>query len=274
MKMMIFAKTIGHQKQKDMFFRAFQKEQLSHAYVLVGPEGIGKTSFAADFAIALGAHPVLDVFIFDELGGLPVSEARSLQDQLSLTPTNTVKVAIITQAEEMTQASANSLLKTLEEPPNRSLLFLITSKYHSLLPTIASRVQKVDFSILSAKLIEETLSLWGASKAQIPEIVDFAAGRLGIAKRLLESENLLQAYQDSIRLFEILEKGTIVEKLQASEALGTKDPNEILEFLKLAMRFWVNKGIGIIQAEKLHQAWIGLGRNLNTRLVLDNLFVP
>src|SRR3989344_6851693 len=94
-----FTKTIGHERQKNMFLHAIQKNSLPHAFVFCGVEGIGKTTFALELADLLGAHPVFDIALFDEQGGISTEQARKLQNHLSLTPAKQIKAAIITHAE-------------------------------------------------------------------------------------------------------------------------------------------------------------------------------
>lgn len=244
---MDFKRTIGHEKQKQMFERAVQNDRLGHAYAFAGPEHVGKTTFALDLAEILGAHPVMDVALFDSAGGLTVEEARNLQSRLSLTPAGKCKVAIITAAERMNSSAANSLLKTLEEPPRRSVIFLITANYHALLPTVASRVQRINFSAENGR-------------------------RIGLQKRMEESQELRQFYLHAAKHYDALEKGTLAERLFTAQQLYDFSDEDLRRFLDFAMRQSAGEGNDGASPRKLLAAWEALNANVNVKLMLDNLF--
>ncbi|MBM80027.1 MAG: DNA polymerase III subunit delta' [Planctomycetaceae bacterium] len=174
----------GHSAQVDMFRQSFGQGRMSHAYLFVGPDGIGKRKFARTLAqclfceshsdeellacqecsgckqFAATSHPdffhveraegkaelTLDVF----LGPQDRRGREGLCHDLSLRPmASDRKLAIIDDADFMRTEAANALLKTLEEPPVNSMLILIAANADSVLPTIRSRCQSVRFSPLS-----------------------------------------------------------------------------------------------------------------------------
>lgn len=269
---MAFEETIGHQKQKDFFLRATANQKLAHAYVLVGTEHIGKTTFALELARILGADPVFDISLFDGQE-LSIEEARLLSGRLSLTPARKYKVAIVAHAETMTLPAANSLLKTLEETPEHSLIFLVTSNFHALLPTIASRVQRINFSRLSVEEIRTSFEPFHLPAEKKEFIISIASGRIGLAKMLATDENLYQSYMEAQNYFQVLEKGTTLERLQKSQELSGKENDEITRFIKLAMELWVARSGKQKLGQKLLETWNGWQMNLNTKLLLDNLFL-
>ena len=170
---MIWEKIRGHTHQVDMFRRAAGRGRLSHAYLFVGPEGIGKRMFARALAQCLfcdrfddtqleacgecpacrqmlaGTHPdFLTVCVPDGKSELPIDLLAGPIDRrgreglcydLSLRPMSANrKVAVIDDTDRMNDESANSLLKTLEEPPIDSTLILISTNPDSLLPMPSS----------------------------------------------------------------------------------------------------------------------------------------
>ncbi len=271
---MNLAKTIGHEKQKKLFLDAAQNGRLAHAYAFVGEENIGKTTFALDLAKAVGADSVLDIFLFDSEEGLQIEEARNLQARLSLTPVGVYKVAIISCAERMTTPAANSLLKTLEDPPAHSLLILVTSNFSGLLPTISSRLQRVNFAKASEAETKEALKDLALSKEAMAKILDFSSGKIGLAKSLAAVPGLLEFYEISQKQYDVLEAGKLLERLKTAQELAEWEIPKIERFLKIAMRLWVEKAEAKNLAKKLLVAWQDLQYNLNTKLVLDNLFLP
>lgn len=240
---MEFEVTIGHGKQKDFFLRAIRKGRLHHAYALSGPEHAGKTTFALELARILGCHPMLDLLVLDSQEGIGIEEARAVESRLSLSPLGGAKkIAIITYAERMTAEASNALLKLLEEPPPRAMIILVTSNFYGLLPTIASRVQKVSFGPLPEGSLKKT-----------------------------ESEEEFKA--SCQQFYNLLEGGTLIAKLQTAEELALLPTGEIKGFLKFAQRQWVKNPKNFLLGKKLYQSFLDLDYNLNTKLVLDNLFL-
>src|SRR3984957_12062603 len=159
------------------FLDALERGRLHHAWLLVGPDGVGKASFAYRAArrllgarpepaygllgadpedpvfrqVAGRAHPDLMVLERDEPEGktrrsIPVDEARALPEFFSKSPGRAAyRVAIIDSADDLNANAANAVLKTLEEPPERGVLLLVSSRPGALLPTIKSRCRRLEF---------------------------------------------------------------------------------------------------------------------------------
>jgi|GEM_PF-2838574 DNA polymerase-3 subunit delta' len=165
-----------------------------HAYLFSGPESIGKKTVALNFArmilcetehpvfggcgtcgsctmAARGIHPGILLIApgkKDETarGIISIDEIRQLRRNLKMNPYNTSKytVAIIDDAHQMEPPGFNALLKTLEEPPARSLLILISSQIDLFPKTILSRVQHIRFSPVSKKDIELYINDHGSAE--------------------------------------------------------------------------------------------------------------
>ena len=149
---------IGHKKQWEFLENKFKANQLSHAYLFVGPEGIGKKLFAKEFAELVGCK-FPDLKIVKSIDSessiknkkdsleIDVGQIRSVQNFLSYKSYNGgYKIVIVENAERMNVEAQNCFLKTLEEPKGNTLIFLITSKPDMLLSTIFSRCQTMKFS--------------------------------------------------------------------------------------------------------------------------------
>lgn len=165
--------------------RSLATGKTAHAYLFSGPPGVGKHLAARTMAAALNCaeasddacgqcpscrkiekdvHP--DVF---EMGlppgkkSIPVDSVREVEKRLSLRPhEGRAKVVIIDPTDRMTEAAANALLKTLEEPGPGRFLILITAKLSYLLPTVRSRCQKIRFGALPETVVEQLLIEQGA----------------------------------------------------------------------------------------------------------------
>jgi len=148
--------------------RSLEGGRLAHAYLFVGPRGSGKMAMATTLAQALncseahhdacgrckscqdiekGAHPDVHMVRPESKSRfILVSAIRELENALVLKPAvGRMKVAIVVDAERMNPAAQNAFLKTLEEPPARTLILLLTTEPQSLLPTILSRCLRVSF---------------------------------------------------------------------------------------------------------------------------------
>jgi DNA polymerase-3 subunit gamma/tau len=157
---------------------AVEQNRLAHAYLFVGPRGIGKTSTARILAKALNcekgptvkpdntcdnckeiaAGNSLDVLEIDGASNNGVEQVRELRDNVRYAPSKSrYKIYIIDEVHMLTAAAFNALLKTLEEPPPHVKFIFATTEPQKVLPTIVSRCQRFDLHRISAKLIAEHL---------------------------------------------------------------------------------------------------------------------
>jgi DNA polymerase-3 subunit delta' len=171
---------------------------------------------------------------FEKNVNIPVDQIREMQKELYLKPfEGKKKVVIINEAENMHPASANSLLKTLEEPPLDSHLILTTTDINRLLPTVVSRCQQIRFSKIHSSLIEKRL----IERHQIPDdkalfYAKLSNGSLGKALDYVqgEKENIRN---DAIFLVKTAIEGNTTDLIQkVEELLNQWDRNSILEMFE------------------------------------------
>ncbi|MCI0705681.1 MAG: DNA polymerase III subunit delta' [Planctomycetia bacterium] len=181
----------GQDAARQTFFAALERGRLAHAYLLVGPDGVGKQLFARELAKAflcekppakmtacdhcpacaqVEAHTHPDVLYLRTPEGkheLPVDEMRSFCTHLALKPARGArKIGIVIDADDFNEESANSFLKTLEEPPPGSLLLLLATSTDRQLSTILSRCQVVRFAPLKPADLEAILEQHGIADAE------------------------------------------------------------------------------------------------------------
>ena len=157
---------------------AVEQNRLAHAYLFVGPRGIGKTSTARILAKALNCvhgpttKPCgvcdsckeiaggnsLDVLEIDGASNNGVEQVRELRDNVRYAPSKGhFKIYIIDEVHMLTSAAFNALLKTLEEPPAHVKFIFATTEPQKVLPTILSRCQRFDLHRIPANLIADHL---------------------------------------------------------------------------------------------------------------------
>ncbi len=215
----------GHREQIEMFRRSVSRGRLGQAYLLTGPEGVGKKKFASILAQCLfcqqhgrahlepcgtchsckqqaaGTHPDFslvellpgknELLIEQFIGPQERRGKEGLCHDLSLKPMSANRrIAAIDDADKMNHAAANALLKTLEEPPHGSLLLLVASNADHLLPTIRSRCQEVRFGPLNSEDVAVLLVETGIAESaeDAAEIAAACDGSLAVATELADSE--------------------------------------------------------------------------------------
>lgn len=211
---------IGHEPQTAALQSAFASARPHHAWLLTGPQGLGKALFAEQAAIwilagrpveegfagatdsaaasliAAGSHPDFRRLVRteDDKGKLRavirVDEVRALQPLFRQTPSIADwRVVIVDSADEMNPQSANALLKNLEEPPQQTLFFLISHMPGRLLPTIRSRCRTLRFSRLPDATVDALLEHAAPDLDEDDRaiLVRLAAGAPGRALRFAEA---------------------------------------------------------------------------------------
>lgn len=248
---MSWSDVYGHEWQKDFFRRILHSRRVAHAYLFFGPSQIGKETFALEVAKTLlclaprdgesceqcrscalfhaQSHP--DLVVLSSPDSIKIDQVREFVKVLSLKNIlSPFKVGIVTGVERLTEEASNCLLKTIEEPPAGSVLFLTTSMLHALLPTVVSRVQLVEFSSLP----EEEVKRFLVERKRMPErearkIASLAAGSIGRALEILEGqEDLLQ---DVLWFWKSLKGGTSIVSL--GQWFGAMDTRKMIRFFAL-----------------------------------------
>jgi DNA polymerase III subunit delta' len=184
---MAWSSILGHEAVAARFRESIARGRLSHAYLFVGPDGIGKELFARELAKAVlcaaesgeacdacpschkvehGNHPDVAVVRRIERGvkgerrtRILIEQVREeIQDVIAFKPfEGRYKVFLVSDADQMTEEAQNCLLKTLEEPPPHSLLILVASRLERFVDTVVSRCQIVRFRPLAAEAVERIL---------------------------------------------------------------------------------------------------------------------
>jgi len=235
------ARLEGQEGPEQAFLDALERGRLHHAWLLVGPEGVGKATFAYRAARRLlgarpepaygllgadpqdpvfrqvsgRAHPDLMVLERDDPDAkarksIPVDEARALPEFFAKSPGRAAyRVAIIDTADDLNPNAANAVLKTLEEPPSRGVLFLVSHRPGALLPTIKSRCRRLAFGPPPA----EAAAAWLMARADLS--YEAAHGYLRMA-RGAPGRALALAAADALKLDEAARE--LVDRLPRLDA--------------------------------------------------------
>jgi DNA polymerase-3 subunit delta' len=251
-----FSEIVGHEKQIETLRQSLVNGRLHHAYLFLGPDGIGKRTLAlalaqaihcteleSDFCGGCGACRAVqggnhaDVRLLEPLSNkrdISIQQVRELEKALSLRSfSGRHKVAIIDPATLMNWPAQNALLKTLEEPPQGCVLILVASNAGGLLPTVRSRAFAFSFAPLPRQLIVSYLiSRKDKTKEQAQFLAALAMGSLGTASKI-ETEKLIEKRFDWMNMLVSLTPGNYRAALNTAEALaGNRE--ETLKFLEWA----------------------------------------
>ena len=257
-----FANIIGQDKAKELLKRSVNQSKLGHAYLFRGPSGVGKKTMAYAFACLINClspqnlqepcgtcksclkfrssnHPDF-MKIEAEGASIKINQIRELKHALSFPPFEAeYRVVLLTEVHTMRREAANSLLKTLEEPPNNTILILTGDEANEILPTIVSRCQIIPFHIIGYEkvaevLIEEEDEL---SFELALTLASVAEGSLGRARLLLKKDLLHIRQQIVDQLLHISpdqpEAVEIVLTLADTAAKLKEDLEELLDLLRL-----------------------------------------
>ena len=154
----MFEDILGNDDVKKYLTNCIENKNFSHSYIFSGIKGVGKYTFAKDFAKCILEDSMMQDYY--ELGpdgkSIKVAQIRELQNVINIKPIFSKKsVYIIDDADLMTIEAQNSLLKTLEEPPEYAVIILIVHNERSILSTVKSRCVNIKFNKLSDKDIKK-----------------------------------------------------------------------------------------------------------------------
>jgi DNA polymerase-3 subunit gamma/tau len=174
-----FDEVVGQAHVVRTLRNAVEQGKVHHAYLFIGSRGTGKTSMAKILArslncerggptvtpcgecescVTIAAGTSMDVIEMDAASNRSVDDVRDLRERVAYAPSGGHwKVYILDEAHMLTKEAWNAFLKTLEEPPPRTVFVLATTEAHKVMPTIADRCQRFDFQRPSLEQISEVL---------------------------------------------------------------------------------------------------------------------
>lgn len=251
-----FKDVVGHKNIIQYIKNAVEQNKLSHAYILNGQRGSGKKLLARLFAMTLqcesgtsepcgtcrscmqtknGNQPDIITVTHEKPASISVDEIREqLNGDITIKPySSPYKIYIIPEADLMTVQAQNALLKTLEEPPEYAVIFLLTENADGLLATIRSRCVMLKLRNIKDKLVKKYLM----EQMQIPDYqaelcAAFAQGNIGRAVMLAKSEYFNEIKDDAIQLMKYIDQMELHEIVSAIKQIN-KYKLEVTDYLDI-----------------------------------------
>jgi DNA polymerase III subunit gamma/tau len=228
-----FSEIVGQQHVTRTLANAIQSNRVAHAYIFSGVRGVGKTTSARILAKALNcvkgptaepdntcdscreisAGTSLDVLEIDAASNRGIDQIRELREMVRYAPaTSRYKVVILDEAHQLTDEASNALLKTLEEPPERVVFILATTRAEDLVETIKSRAQLFQFRALTFQEIAGEIERIGKA-----ENLNVEPGAVAVLARAAEG-----SVRDGLSLLEqaIAYCGDDITDVKVRELLG------------------------------------------------------
>jgi DNA polymerase-3 subunit delta' len=322
-----FSSLIGNERIKKLLKRAVAEGRISQGLIMAGPHGVGKRQFALMLAqavncqrpvdgdgcgecancrkVALGEH--IDVETISADGQfIKIGQMREMTEKAQYRPYDgRRRVYILDEADRLNPQAANSILKVLEEPPETTLLLLITSKPYALLETIRSRCQMLSFAPLTAeelesylkanykRPVEETRMLARLARGSIGRALEIDLGvyreQRGLMMEIIES---LAITRDTLKLMSAAEHlGRKLEKSEFEKYLNVLmvlladlfylklgEPAERLTNMDITKRFEPIAQMTTVEqitewAEAVEQILRDLPRNINRQLAMESMLI-
>ncbi|HWT91526.1 MAG TPA: DNA polymerase III subunit gamma/tau, partial [Solirubrobacteraceae bacterium] len=258
-----FASVVGQEHVVRTLRNAVEQDNVHHAYLFVGSRGTGKTSMAKILAACLNCvngptiEPCgvcescraianatsLDVIEMDAASNNSVDDIRDLRERVGFAPVSgKYKVYILDEAHMLTAAAWNAFLKTLEEPPPNTVFVLATTEANKILPTVADRCHRFDFTRPTVQQIATVLERAAVSESiEIPPdavalLARHATGSfrdaLGTLEQLVTYSGTAIALEDVLAVLGVADADLLFEAL---ESVAAHDPRRaLLSAAKLA----------------------------------------
>lgn len=255
-----FKDVVGHRDIIQYIQDAVQQNKVSHAYILNGQRGSGKKMLAKLFAMTLqcesgepepcgecrsciqaknGNQPDIITVKHEKPASISVDDVRTqMNGDIMIKPySSPYKIYIVPEADLMTVQAQNAILKTIEEPPEYAVIFLLTENADSLLATIRSRCVMLKLRNIKDKLVKRHLM----EQHQIPDYqadlcAAFAQGNIGRAVMLAKSEHFNEIKEEAIQLMKYIDEMELHEIVSAIKEIN-KYKLEVADYLDI-MTIW------------------------------------
>jgi DNA polymerase-3 subunit delta' len=306
---MLFSKTLGHTVVLFLLQKYLESVNFQGAFIFSGPVGVGKHEIAKTFSKHLTCIGTKDdtcrcdncrafpdtpdiLFISPDGSSIKVDQIREIENFLSLAPFNSKRrVVLIDAADTMSYAASNALLKIFEEPPEDSLIILVTGEIDKILPTIQSRAEIIEFGGLTGEEFKEVMKGKGysleAMEGLIPCVRSFSGNVVANFSVYLSSVTAALSFlkdfckkgdDDIISMVSDIDSAGTLKEFSEALIIGIGD---IYRFRKLGIdhillgnkwenissieKDWTDEGC-LISIDKIRQALDSVDNRLNLKL--------
>ena len=299
MEQRLFARIIGHPEVCEFLRLVSQNGHLAHAYLLVGPEGVGKTAILEELLASWSSSAknpdLLRVArLTDEKTGqrksqISVAQIRTVCERLALSAMGEGRKAVfIEEADRLHPAAANALLKTLEEPRGKTTLFLRATQLEAVPETLISRCQILRLGSVPAEILKAALVERGLDPVTAEEFSQAAAGRPGVALRLMQDSSYQSEREVAKTALNYFVDESLAARLGRAAALLPKSESNRPEILEKYFDLWegslrerlllaLQQGAALKRWQEgiraLRQARLALRHNGNPQLVLEHFLI-
>lgn len=287
----MFENIIGNTNIKTVLEKSIKQNKLSHSYLFVGTQGIGKKMIATEFAkmiLCLDDNKYCNhcksciefdtnnnpdfVLISPDGNNIKIEQIRDIQKRIQEKPIiSEKKVYIIDNADLMTTEAQNCLLKTLEEPPEFAVIILIGSNSNTFLPTIKSRCTIMNFN----KISDEEMTKYLREKCDVKNInqnmLYMYQGSIGKALELKEKQ---EEYKNIENIINNINRYDLIDFINNAEILykSKEEINDILDYINVILfnkakdEYLYTNCIQIVENTKKR-----LKQNANYDMSIDNM---
>ncbi len=304
---------VGHERQLKILEEDIKSENISHAYLFTGPRDVGKFTVVRSLACLLqcghdfveecnicqqiqkGSHP--DTLVYrDNKEKIKVEDIRGIIEKMNQSFGSNYHLCLIENIERMTNSAANSFLKTLEEPREKTVFVFTTNKVNRILPTILSRVRIVRFTEIARNALVDYLKRKGVNQHEIEKILEISGGKMGDVLKLTSNPEYLEKYNNlREKLLELLKEDDLVKRFQFANALLEKETSQeelilffrvfFLIFRDFMLNFNESPSRDLRERYKNRENLISLQKkidyyrklivntNVNKRMILENLML-
>lgn len=240
---MYFESILGQEIPKRYIESSLNNQKISHAYLFEGPSGIGKKTFALEFAKILLKNNDLNnnpdfIHVSPDDKSFKISQVRDIIKDILIKPYGEKKVYLLEEVEKMTIQAQNSFLKTLEEPPDYVVIILLSNNINALLDTVKSRCEILKFSPLPIKEIERYLiEKKGIDSKEAKAYSAFSSGILSKALHLIDSQEFNQLREGIEKFIEYNLSKKVINILALISYLE-KNKNDLDKILDLTITYF------------------------------------
>ena len=290
----MFEKIVGNDKIKELLQNSIKNKKVSHSYLFIGQEGIGKKMIAMDFAKAIlcldekskycnvcksciefDSNNNPDFKILEPDGNsIKIEQIREMQSKIIEKPIiSSKKVYIINDSDKMTKEAQNCLLKTLEEPPEFATIILIGANESAYLNTIKSRCMILHFENIQDEKLKEILINKFNQKLDNEMLLKFSQGSISRAINIIENKEIYEKVEEIISN---IHKKDIIEIIKMSEIIYKSKEiiNDILENINIQLMELSKNSYAYLECiDIVENTKKRLKMNANYDMCIDNMLL-